>query len=149
VLAERGAMLAFFNDVDPGSAAPWQAAIQYFGTKGFFPTYDAAPDRPLDFATARIWIDACGHLLAGAFDPLRCARALARLPRTAGPAVTAEAFARLLADQLAFAAGGDWPAEELLAGLADRGAPLGRGDACRILAAAVWRRPPALTAPRL
>lgn len=42
-LVEHGMMLTFFNDVDMSCRAPWLAAVQYLGTKGFFETYDARP----------------------------------------------------------------------------------------------------------
>lgn len=46
-LVRSGHMISFFNDFDMATGAPWVAAVQYLGTKGFFPTYDAHPDRPL------------------------------------------------------------------------------------------------------
>ena len=44
-LSEHGLMLAFFNDVDVASDDPRIAAAQYFGTKGFFASYDAKLDQ--------------------------------------------------------------------------------------------------------
>jgi hypothetical protein len=42
-LVERGVMISFFNDFDMGTREPWVPAIQYFGTKGEFTSYDARP----------------------------------------------------------------------------------------------------------
>lgn len=44
-LVERGVMITFFNDFDMGTREPWVPAVQYFGTKGEFPSYDAHPVR--------------------------------------------------------------------------------------------------------
>lgn len=59
-LAQAGVMLAFFNDVDPGgSGTPAEnAAVQYFGTKGFFPGYEAKLDQTVDAEEAAWWATA-------------------------------------------------------------------------------------------
>jgi hypothetical protein len=54
-LVERGIMLAFVNEFDMATEAPWVPAIQYLGTKGYFTTYNADPDTPLDAETAAEW----------------------------------------------------------------------------------------------
>lgn len=42
-LVEHGVMISFFNEFDMGTKEPWVPAVQYFGTKGKFTTYDAKP----------------------------------------------------------------------------------------------------------
>lgn len=42
-LVGRGIMISFFNDFDMGAKESWVPAVQYFGTKGKFTTYDAKP----------------------------------------------------------------------------------------------------------
>lgn len=54
-LATSKVMISFFNDVDVISDAPKVAAAQYFGTKGFFASYEAKLDAPLTEAVAAVW----------------------------------------------------------------------------------------------
>ncbi len=42
-LVEHGVMISFFNDFDMGTREPWVPAVQYFGAKGAFDSYDARP----------------------------------------------------------------------------------------------------------
>jgi hypothetical protein len=42
-LAERRLMISFFNDVEVDPREPWWPAVQYFGTQGFFGSYEADP----------------------------------------------------------------------------------------------------------
>jgi hypothetical protein len=65
-LLERGHMLSFFNEFDMDTDAPWVEAVQYFGTKGFFDSYDADPTAALSPQTADRWIDGTMSLLTGA-----------------------------------------------------------------------------------
>ena len=58
LLVGRGQVLTYFKDID--HKHPAFAAMQYFGTKGFFPDYVARPDEPLDEATARRWFGLAG-----------------------------------------------------------------------------------------
>jgi hypothetical protein len=46
-LVEHGVMISFFNDCDMATRAPWVPAVQYFGAKGWFDSYDARPDEKL------------------------------------------------------------------------------------------------------
>jgi hypothetical protein len=55
-LVESGVMISFFNEFDMDSKARWAGAVQYFGAKGFFASYDALPESPLDEKTANVWI---------------------------------------------------------------------------------------------
>ncbi|WP_395744339.1 FAD-dependent oxidoreductase [Prosthecobacter sp.] len=54
-LASSHVMVSFFNDVDVTSDDPRIAAAQYFGTKGFFDSYDARLDAPLTTAVRTAW----------------------------------------------------------------------------------------------
>ncbi len=54
-LATSRVMISFFNDVDVTADDPRIPAAQYFGTKGFFASYDAKLDEPLTKAVATIW----------------------------------------------------------------------------------------------
>ena len=74
-------MVSFFNDFDMATTAPWVAAVQYLGTRGFFADYDARPDAPLSATVAAVWARACGELLVGpprGADADRAALATAR-----------------------------------------------------------------------
>jgi hypothetical protein len=65
-LAARGVMLTFFNDVEPAEPGgePASAAAHYFGTKGFFPGYDARLDEPIGAGEAARWarVAKSGHV---------------------------------------------------------------------------------------
>ena len=54
-LVRHGVMISFFNDLDMARNETWLPAMQFLGTKGFFPDYDARPFLPLDDETARRW----------------------------------------------------------------------------------------------
>jgi len=56
-----------FNDV-PLDHPNW-AALQYFGTKGFFPTYDAKPDEPLTTAEMNDWLNRAAPLVGRPINP--------------------------------------------------------------------------------
>ena len=56
-LAGKRSMLTFFNDFYINGSESWIPALQYFGTKGFFPEYDAKPLNELDRATAGLWVE--------------------------------------------------------------------------------------------
>lgn len=58
-------MVSFFNDFDMATRKPWVPAVQYLGTRGFFADYDARPDDPLSATVAEVWTRACAELLAG------------------------------------------------------------------------------------
>jgi len=52
-ILDRNQVITFFRDID--SKDPHYAALQYFGTKGFFPDYYARSKDPIDPETARRW----------------------------------------------------------------------------------------------
>jgi hypothetical protein len=58
-LLRDGQVLTFFRDIDPTD--PAHAAIQYFGTKGFFTSYVADSKRPLAQRTAGEWARLAGR----------------------------------------------------------------------------------------
>lgn len=121
-LAERGQMISFFNDVNAAGPEPWIPAVQYFGTKGFFPTYDARPNDPLDDATARFWAEGCARLVAGTLDPVKLAESLAAtIAKGGGKNVTASQFAAML------------PEPSRTTEIPKSDEPLTRADACAML----------------
>ena len=72
-LVERGVMVTFFNEFDMATDAPWVPAVQYWGTKGLFPSYDARPHDPLDAATATQWSRLSGlSVISGATRAAAC-----------------------------------------------------------------------------
>lgn len=75
-LCEHGIMLTFFNDVDVTSNDPRAAAAQYFGTKGFFASYDAKLDAPLTEAVQAVWQDGFEKLKQGTLEPMQLAKAV-------------------------------------------------------------------------
>lgn len=75
-LAASHSLISFFNDVDVTSNDPKVAAAQYFGTKGFFASYDAKLDVPLTEAVRMVWQNAYQQLQAGTLDPVKTAEAV-------------------------------------------------------------------------
>ncbi len=57
-LLERGQVLTYFRDLD--RKHPHFAALQYLGTKGCFPDYDAQVDEPISAADSRDWAQRVG-----------------------------------------------------------------------------------------
>lgn len=107
-LIERGVMVTFFNEFDLSSATPAQRAAEFFGARGFFPSYDANLGRSLTRAIATVWArpDAEGVAMAK-----RVAAADGEELKT-DPAITAAEFAHLV--------GRNWPSPP--AGALSRGA---------------------------
>lgn len=126
VLVSKGVMLAFFNDFDMRTSAPWVEAVQYLAPRGFFATYDAQPEAPLDADTARLWLAGLSDLLAGRLEPLALAQRIAQLPAKGGRLVDAAAFARQVTAAIEVARPGTKGG--------DRGdVPIPRGEACRLM----------------
>ncbi len=69
-LVENGVMISFFNDFDMATPEPWVPAVQYFGTKGFFGSYDARPNEVLTEDTARYWAKIVTSLKVGSKQPI-------------------------------------------------------------------------------
>lgn len=85
-LATSRMMIAFFNDVDAASDDPRIAAAQYFGTKGFFASYDAKLDAPLTEAMKAAWQDGFEKLRKGTLEPMQLAKAVHDAEAQASPA---------------------------------------------------------------
>lgn len=95
-LIARGQLVSFFNDLSVADKQPWVAAAQYFGTKGFFSSYDVHPAAPLKESIAAAWSDGIARLIAGTIEPHALARAVAAAERSECAPVTAAAFAKML-----------------------------------------------------
>ena len=68
-LAASQVMISFFNDLDVTSDDPRVPAAQYFGTKGFFSSYDARLEEPLTEAMEQVWREGFAELQSGDLDP--------------------------------------------------------------------------------
>jgi hypothetical protein len=75
-LATSRVMISFFNDVDVTADDPRVTAAQYFGTKGFFASYDAKLDAPLTEAVKAAWKKGFDDLKKGALEPMQLAKAV-------------------------------------------------------------------------
>ena len=124
LLVSRGVMIAFFNDFDMSATDAWAGPVQYFGARGFFPTYDARPHDPLDPLTAQFWIEAAGADARGTLRPLELAQKLAVSVRPSNPGISTVEFHRRLAHELSGPPVAEPP---------DDPSPLTRGHACIIL----------------
>jgi hypothetical protein len=67
-------MISFFNDVDVTADDPQVAAAQFFGTQGFFASYDAELDQPLTVAVKAVWQEGFKKLQKGTLEPMQLAR---------------------------------------------------------------------------
>jgi 2-polyprenyl-6-methoxyphenol hydroxylase-like FAD-dependent oxidoreductase len=94
-LVESRMMVSFFNDVQGDGKDKWVPAVQYFGAKGFFDTYDAKPNAPLTEYIARTWVDALKDIRAGKLSAGAVARKIHKGRPHDGPITPAE-FAELL-----------------------------------------------------
>ena len=96
-LVKNRVMVSFFNDVDVTSDQPWTAAVQYFGAKGFFASYDAKPTEPLTEAVAQAWAEGFEQLSTGRIDSTALVRAVATAEESATAVpVTQEQFSSIL-----------------------------------------------------
>jgi hypothetical protein len=77
-LAASQVMISFFNDLDVTSDDPRVPAAQYFGTKGFFPSYDARLEEPLTEAMEQVWREGFAELQSGDLDPRKHAAHVAK-----------------------------------------------------------------------
>ena len=80
-LVEHGVMISFFNDVDLSCPEPWVPAVQYWGARGFFSSYDARPLEVIDGTTAATWARVAGlapESLAGLTRGAVCLRCYER-----------------------------------------------------------------------
>ena len=126
VLVANRQLVSFFNDVKVTGDEPWIPAVEYFGTKGFFPGYNARAGEPLTRELGKAWAGGFAKLRAGDLDPNAFARSLAALdlPEDA-PTISGGDFAKMLPGGVA---------EILIAKLGlDPMAQISRGDACRLM----------------
>ena len=127
-LCEAGSQVSFFNDVDSMSDAPFAKAVTYFGTKGFFTSYDARPEALLSRDLARIWAAAFTGLESGKNEPLTTARKVAACDKIESPeSVTLAEFLGLLPNAARATSEAEQPL--VLAPVSN----LTRGEACSIL----------------
>lgn len=137
LLAERRVMLAFFNDVEVDPREPWYPAVQYFGTQGFFGSYEADPLGVVTDKMADAWIGAVVEWIGGnPVDVTARARHMLAAQADEGFPLTTELFLSRLSLALT-AAGVKHSVDALLREV--RLAPdirLGRGNACRLMFAA-------------
>ena len=99
-LAESGVMVSFYNDVDVASREAWVAAVQYFGTQGFFAGYDARPREALGRRTAAIWLQAALQVFDADFDPMQTVRELHAVAAAEDEPIAAGELRELLAEAL-------------------------------------------------
>lgn len=95
-LCERRSLVTFFNDVDVSGSEAWIPAVQYFGTKGFFPDYDARAGEPLKYGTAKVWAEGLAKLLGGDLEAHALGVAVLQAEAGAGPLITAGDLATML-----------------------------------------------------
>jgi predicted neuraminidase len=138
LLAEKRVLLSFFNDIEGKEREAWYPAVQYLGTQGFFGTYNAQVAEPLRDALAHVWIAAAVEHAKGAdVDRTERARQVLAAEERGGGTITAADFVRQLIQRAERAATTRF-SESLLGELAIVPTnPLSRGDACRIVFAAL------------
>ncbi len=131
-LLEADIMISFFNDVDMSVSEPFRSAVQYFGTKGLFTTYDAHLDHPLDATTANQWVSAVATLLDNTLKPMNHARQLHRMESSKQLVTTHELHKALKRNN-----------KELLLPVTEAyhdDHPLLRGEACTLLYQFVYQQ---------
>ncbi|MDA3925785.1 MAG: FAD-dependent oxidoreductase [Kiritimatiellae bacterium] len=96
-LVKNHFMVSFFNDVDVKSNEAWVPAVQYFGTRGFFASYDAKPDALLSETLAEVWARGFVQLRNGKLDPGELAREVAEAESNiASESVTTKLFLAMM-----------------------------------------------------
>lgn len=85
-LATSHTTISFFNDVDITSDSPQVTEAQYFGTKGFFASYDARLDAPLTESVKATWLDGYEKLAAGKLDTKQQSQAMHQAESKESPA---------------------------------------------------------------
>ena len=140
-LAEQRVLVSFFNDIEVNPREPWYPAIQYFGTQGFFGSYDAQPLATLNVPLAEAWAQAAAQWIRGEkTDPTERARRMSAAEQRGGAPLTVEEFAAILARAFK-AAALPLPMNELLDEVQlARDVRISRGAACRIMYAAGRKR---------
>ena len=77
-LVEHRQLVSFFNDLKVTDPEPVIPAAQYFATRGFFHSYDAALHEPLTEATAKVWRQGFAELQSANLDPRDLAARVAK-----------------------------------------------------------------------
>lgn len=126
-LAQRGHMISFFSDVKVVPQNANIAAIEYFGTRGFFADYMARADEPLDNKTAEAWVIGLDYLIVKKLKPEALAARLMKFKLDDATPVTGSQFVAMLKQTKSFT-----PAEVNALGL-DRTGAFTRGDALAAL----------------
>lgn len=129
-LAEKRQLISFFNDVKVTGEAAWIPAVQYFGTKGFFASYDARAEAPLDSETAGAWHVALDYLAVRKLKPGAIATRLQKL-KSSDRTVTGEQFQAMLRQSKSLQRDQIEAAFNTLK--IDAARPLSRGHACLIM----------------
>ena len=133
-------MVSFFNDVNVGGPEAWIPAVEYFGTRGFFPSYDAKASELLDNTTAGLWAAAFVKMAKNAKEEARPdPDALAAELMKAEPGTKPVAAAAFL--QSLGAPGADHGRDRAAELKIDVSASVTRGDACRLMFALLGRVP--------
>jgi hypothetical protein len=96
-LATSRVMISFFNDLDVTSDDPRVPAAQYFGTKGFFASYDAKLDAPLTESVKAAWQAGVSELQNGTLDPMQFAKTVHAAEAQESPATRETRGAALVA----------------------------------------------------
>ncbi len=145
-LVKSRVMVSFFNDVDVTSNEPWVPAVEYFGTKGFFTSYDAQAGEPLTASTAQHWAKTFAALVAKRpLDATTQALSLVKTEKTDAKPVSVAAVASLLKEALNAAGAKALAVDDALKLLAlNEANNCTRGEACRLMFAVIER----ISAPR-
>ncbi len=97
LLARKGIMLSFFNDMEGREYSPWYPALQYLATQGFFGSYDALPNEKLKTNLADAWIDYFGKWIKDRSScTIHTIAAILSAEQKGGKAVKANGFAKRL-----------------------------------------------------
>lgn len=140
-LAERKVLVAFFNDIEGKQTEPWYGAVQYFGTQGFFATYDARANEPLTTPLAEAWLRAAAELAQGRnVDRTERARQILAVESRGGEPVKMDFFLQGLPARASTATSPSAPASLLKELAIDSSVLLSRGSACRLMLTALSRR---------
>lgn len=125
-LCEHRATVSFFNDVEAADDLPRNACLEYFGTKGFFASYDARPEQPLTPQLAQVWLEGFADLTDRKLDAQALARRVALLEKSASSdTLTMLEFMERLP--------GEWLTMARYFSFGTTEGPLTRGGACRVL----------------
>jgi hypothetical protein len=96
VLIEQGQMVTFFNDLPAAPRDAVKNAAQFFGTKGFFASYDADLSAPLTEPIAQLWAQGFGNWQQQELDAASLARAIAKAEDEPGTGIRADQFLAML-----------------------------------------------------